>query len=85
MREIEGIYTYQIIATEKEFENKGKITVYGLCVSSYCNKNLEKKSEVCVEDISSEFDKVRELQMLMEKNKVSLIHVRDMIEHYIAV
>lgn len=81
----QNTYIYNIISGEKWIEDMGKVTVYGLCAYSYAGGSLEKPIEkFAVKDISNNLQDVLTLQSLMERNKVSLVHVPDVIDDFLA-
>ena len=81
----QNTYIYNITSSEKWIEDMGKVTVYGLSAYSYARGSLEKPIEkFTVKDISNNLQDVLELQYLMEKNKVSLVHVPDIIDDFLA-
>ena len=69
-------YRYQIIRTKQNIEGIGEIESYGIA----CDSNDE---PVAIPDISTDFETVSALLVLLNRNGVSAIHLRDIIEDYI--
>lgn len=81
----QNTYIYNIVASEKWIEDIGEVTVYGLCVYGYGEGNFNKPIETyAVKDISNNLEEVISLQYLLERNKVSIVHIPDIIDDFLA-
>lgn len=81
----QNTYVYNIISSEKWIEDIGEVTVYGICTYSYEGGKFDKPAEkYIVEGISNNLEDVLSLQSMMEKGKVSLVHVLDVVEDFLA-
>ena len=69
-------YRYQIIRTRQHIEGSGEIESYGIACCS-------DDEPVAIPDISTDLETVSALLGLLNRNDVSAIHLRDIIEDYI--
>ena len=69
-------YRYQIIRTKQNIEGIGEIESYGIACCS-------DDEPVAIPDISTDLETVSALLALLNRNDVSAIHLRDIVEDYI--
>ena len=69
-------YRYQIIRTKQNIEGVGEMESYGIA----CDSDDE---PVAIPDITTDLETVSALLGLLNRNDVSAIHLRDIVEDYI--
>ncbi len=69
-------FHYRIIVQDREIPDAGLITTYGMLATD------EMGNEVCIADISTCRRTVEELAALFDREQVSLVHIREILEDF---
>lgn len=69
-------FRYQVIAQERKIPDAGLVTTYGMLATD------EKGKEVWIADISTHRRVVEELAARFDREQVSLVHIREILEDF---
>lgn len=78
-------YIYEITESEEFVEETGTIISYGIKIYNSDRELAKQKNEYCcVDNISPDYKEIVNLKNLMEELELYPIHLRDVVEDFIA-
>ena len=78
-------YVYEITESETFVEETGKIISYGITIYNSDRELAKHKNESCrVDNISPDHNKILKLKDIMEELELYPIHLRDVVEDFLA-
>lgn len=69
-------YQYRVIQTKEIVEGIGEVETYGI-------ELISKNENVLITDVSTDWDRITMLVTLLNRNSVSSVHLRDVIDDFL--